>query len=598
VFAVLYFARTVFIPLALSLLVSFLLAPLVVRLRHLGFGRIPAVVSVVSFAFLAVALVSGFMVLQLTDLARQLPGYQQNVERKLESIRNSGGSVVARVTSTVHNLAEKLTPPAAATPGEGPPGEKPVPVEVRRAPFSPMEVVQTFLESTVHSVLIGSMVVVFVIFMLIEREELRNRLIRLAGAGRVSQTTTLLDDAAHRVSRYLLAQLVLNVSFGLLAGIGLYFLKVPNPVLWGLAAALLRYIPYLGIWVAALMPAALAFAVEPGWIKVPLVFAVYLGIDLLMYNFAEPLLYGTSTGISPLAILVAAVFWTWLWGPVGLLLATPLTVCVVVVGRHVPSLAFLNVLLSDEPTLPVKTRFYQRMLAMDLEEATDIATDFLKGRTLEELYDEVVIPALSLAEEDRHRGRLDQSRYSYLIQNTRMLLDDLGDHADELISGNHPGRLRNSTKENERPASASDEAAPAVLCLPARDEADEIAGLMLVQLLARRGIPAQTLPAGTLVGEILDKVCQAAPKVACIVAVPPFGYLHARYLSRRLQAQCATVKAVGAILTGQDVEEIRRRQPPMSVDELASSITQAQTHVLALLTVQTAHHPQPVLRAA
>src|SRR5262249_43403188 len=281
--------------------------------------------------------------------------------------------------------------------------EKPVPVEIRRSAFSPFEIIQKMLGSFLNIVVTAGIVLVFVIFMLIERTDLRDRVIRLGGARRVHATTRMLDDASRRVSRYLLNQLVINAAYGASTAVGLYFIGVPNPFLWGLVAALLRYIPYLGIWIAAAMPAALAFAVEPGWVKVPVVFGLYFGIDLIMYNFVEPLLYGNSTGLSPLAILVAAVFWTWLWGPVGLLLSTPLTVCVVVLGRHIPQLWFIRILLSDEPVLSPETRLYQRLLAMDLEEATEIAEEFLKDKPLDEFYDRVIVPTLSLAEEDRHR---------------------------------------------------------------------------------------------------------------------------------------------------------------------------------------------------
>jgi len=591
VVAVIYFARTVFIPLSLALLLAFMLGPLVIRLRHWGWGRAPSALCVVFLFFIILGIIGTVMTSQLTELAHKLPDYEHNTHQKLASIRSSGGGFINRITRVMRNFTDELTPAPPTPTKDQATGERPVPVEIRRSPFSPMEAIQKVLGSVLSIVLTAGIVIVFVVFMLIEREDLRDRLIRLAGAKRVNVTTQLLDDAAHRVSRYLLAQLVVNVSYGILAGTALYFIGVPNPLLWGMVAALFRYVPYLGIWIAAIMPAAVAFAVEPGWMKVPIIFGVYFGIDLLMYNFAEPLLYGSSTGVSPLAILVAAVFWTWLWGPVGLLLATPLTVCVVVIGRHVPNFGFLQVLLSDEPGLAPDTRFYQRMLAMDLEEATEIAEEFIKGKSLEELYDAMIIPALSLAEEDRHRGKLDETRQQFIFQNTRILVEDIAERADDLIVRKGSLKARLSAKSNgtreKRPAPIT---GAQVVCIPARDQADELAAFMLAQLLNKRGIAARALPSGVLAAESLQRVGQEQARIACVSAVPPFGYMHARYLCRRLRAQFQDLKLVGAILTERDPQELTQRQPPIAADQVASSLKQGMNLVLSLLQGPTAQN--------
>ncbi len=592
VVAVLYFARTVLIPLALALLLAFLLAPLVIRLRHWGLGRVPAAILVVLLAFGIIGVIGAVMTTQLSELAHKLPEYQQNVHKKMESVRSSGGGLITRITREIRNVTDALTPPPPP-PAVRSAEEKPVPVEIRRAPFSPLEMVQKVLGSLLSVLVTAGIVIVFVIFMLIEREDLRDRLIRLAGARRVNLTTNLLDDAAHRVSRYLLAQLIINVLFGVLAGTGLYFLRIPNPFLWGMLAAIFRYVPYLGIWIAALMPAAVAFAVEPGWVGVPMVFGLYFGIDLLMYNFAEPVFYGSSTGVSPLAILVAAVFWTWLWGPIGLLLATPLTVCVVVIGRHVPPLRFLQVMLSDEPVLSPPMRLYQRMLAMELEEATEVAEEFLKGSSLERLYDQVLVPALSLAEEDRHQGKLDEQRQQFIFQNTRILIEDLGERAAQLT------RQRRASQRAEPggpPGPAPPHLPGKVVCLPARDEADALASLMLTQLLAQRGIQASALAGGKLIGELLQAVERERPAVTCVSAVPPLGYMHARYLCRRLQSQFSGLRLVAAILSERDVAELKQRQPPLAANEIASSLHEAVDQAVALLSAPT-EETRPALAA-
>jgi hypothetical protein len=482
-----------------------------------------------------------------------------------------------------HNLGQDLQPPAPRqnTPGE----DKPVPVEIRKGPFAPLDMVQSVLGSVLNGVLMALIVIVFVLFMLIQREDLRDRLIRLVGAGQVQVTTQALDEAAQRLSRYLLAQLAVNVSFGTLAGAGLYFIGVPDPLLWGLVAMLLRYIPYLGIWVAAALPALLAFAVDPGWVKVPIIFGLYAGIDLVMYNFVEPYLYGSSTGLSPLAILLTAVFWTWLWGPVGLLLATPLTVCMAVIGRYVPSMEFLRVLLTDEPVLRPHTRFYQRLLAESLEEATELAEEFLKGKSLEELGDTVIIPALSLFEEDRHQGHLDPAKQQSICQNLKMLIEDVAERSEELIADSKEKKHDNEvsgTAEISKPSNGEQQDT-AVVCVPARDEADEIAALLLDQILRKRAVPARVFSCAALAGECIEELKQTHAKIACVAVVPPFGYLNARYMSRRLRAEFPDLKIIAAVLTERPADELKQRRPTIAADELATTLKEAVTAIVSYL---------------
>jgi predicted PurR-regulated permease PerM len=579
VIAAFYFARVVFIPFSLAVLLAFLLAPLAVRLRHWGLGRVWSSVIVVLFSFVLIGIIGGFIASQLAGLAHKMPEYEQNIRQKVQTLKSSGGGMISRMTRIVRNVTDELTPPPPAPTKTQPGEEKPVPVEIRKTTFSPLELVPNVLGSVFNIMMTALIVVVFVIFMLIQREDLRDRFIRLLGAARVNVTTKALDEAASRVSRYLVAQLSLNLVFGALASIGLYFIGVSNPILWGIFAALLRYVPYLGIWIAAIMPAAVEFAVDPGWLKVVLIIALYFGTDVLVINFIEPKLYGTSTGISPLAILLAAVFWTWLWGPMGLLLATPLTVCMVVLGRYVPSLEFLSVLLSDTEVLSPETRFYQRLLAMNVDEATEVAEEFMKGKSLEEVYDSLIIPALSLAEKDRHRGRLDKEREEFISKTTRFLVEDLAERAEELMAGNS----KNPVEEDVRLATNGARTGElAALCIPARDEADEIAGQMLVQLLNKRGFAAKSMDSEALASESLEQVGKDKPLVVCVTAIPPLGYLHTRYLCRRLRTEYPDLRLVGAILTERDVEDIKKRQPPVTADDLASSLKQAVAQIVAL----------------
>jgi hypothetical protein len=431
---------------------------------------------------------------------------------------------------------------------------------------------------------------VFVIFMLLQQEDLRDRVIRLVGWRQLNVTTKALDEAGQRMSRYLLAQLVVNGAYGILATIALYFLGVPNPILWGVLAALLRYIPYLGIWIAALMPAAVVFAIEPGWIKPVAVFGIYVGVDLLMYNFVEPLVYGNTTGLTPLAILVAAVFWAWLWGPVGLLLATPLTVCLAVLGRYVPSLRFLGVLLSDEEVLTPEKRFYQRLLASDVEEAAEVVEEFLKGKSLEELYDAVIVPALGLAEEDCLSGQLDDEQQDFVFHNARLLVEDIAPRAHDIIAGGNGSKHRGDGQAPVRDGAS----APRVLSLPAHGEADEIAALMLGQLLEARGISAKTVSASALASERLEEAAGERIEVVCVSTVAPDGCLHARYLCKRLREQFPDLRIVAAILIRVEARDVRKRELSISANEVAVTLGEAAQQIQSLVSVP----PSPAAQTA
>ncbi len=346
------FARDVFLPIGLAILFSFLLSPLVSLFRRWHLGRIPSVFIAVLIAFAILGSLATFMEGQIGDLAHRLPEYQENFHKKVKSFTEAGGGVFGRLFQYQENLRKELIPATNQTnaPSAGRTKEKPATVEVQNPPFSPLTVVKEVLGSLFSLAVMLFIVVVFVIFMLIERDDLRDRLIRLFRAGKPETSTSeLLDEASDRVSRYLLMQLLVNVCYAIPIGAGLYFIGIPNPLLWGMLSGLLRYIPYIGPWIAMAMPFTLALAVDPDWSKPLMVLGLFGVVELIVANAVEPWLYGSSTGITPLAVLVAAVFWTWLWGPVGLLLSTPLTVCFVSLGRYIPSLKWLDILFGDEP---------------------------------------------------------------------------------------------------------------------------------------------------------------------------------------------------------------------------------------------------------
>jgi AI-2E family transporter len=400
--------------------------------------------------------------------------------------------------------------------------------------------------------------------------------LRLVGASDVARATEAMDDAAKRISRYLLMQLVINVLYGIPVGIGLYFIGVPNPILWGLLATILRFVPYLGPMIAALLPIALSFAVAPGWTLPLLTIALFVALELFSNNVLEPWLYGSSTGLSPVAVLIAAVFWTGLWGPVGLLLSTPLTVCLVVLGRHVPQLGFFDVLLGDEPALAPEVRFYQRLLARDPDEATELAEDYLEEEPLDKFYDAVVMPALGFAEEDRLRGSLDRATVQEIAQDTIGVIEDLDpEHERE------PG-----TAAGDEAATADASAKPvAALCIGARTGVDEAAAAMLAQLLAERGVRAGTVPRTAVAGRHLARLERDGVELICLSYVNAGATQHAHRLVRRLRQHFGgEVRIMVGLWTGNSGSEARDELlEATAADLLATSLRQAVREVVDCL---------------
>src|SRR5687768_335599 len=452
--AVLYLAREVFIPFALALLLSFLLAPLVTRLQRIKVPKIPAVILVVSFAGATIAAIGWLISAQIYDLAGKLPNYQATIEKKLKSIQPRGAGVFGRTSKMIQDTGKELSRAAQedkATLREV--EQKPIPVEVHTPKPSSLEVMQRVLGTVLNPLATAGIVAVFVLFMLIHMEDMRDRFLRLLGMNKLNVTTQALDDAASRVSRYLVMNLIVNVTYGVPVGIGLYFIGVPNAVLWGLLATLLRFIPYVGPWVAA------AF-------------------------------------------------------PVGLFLSTPLTVCLAVLGRHFPQLEFFYILLADEPVLPIETRFYQRLLARDPEDAAMLAEDFLKERPLIALYDEVILPALSLAEQGRQQGSLEEGKQRCLWANARTLVDDWAEHIDA-----QPKREDDASEPAPSLPPKPDHVA--VACLPSRDDSDEIAATIVAQLLERRGVGAKALSCQSLTAECVGRLRELQLNVVCVCTVFP-----------------------------------------------------------------------------
>ena len=410
--AALYFGRDVFVPVALSILLSFVLAPLVRTLQDFRVPRAISVIGVVLLAFSIIFAIGGVIATQMTQLAGELPRYESNMRAKIQSLRGTAAAnnTLERAADVLQDLGKELNKPKErlsapiALPGQD---ARPIPVEVRQPPPTALESIAALISPLLHPLMTSGIVIIFVIFTLLQREDLRNRLIKLAGSHDLQKTTVALNDAAQRLSRLFLSQLALNSAFALVIGTGLWFIGIPSAVLWGILAGILRFVPYIGVFIAAVFPLALAVAVDPGWSLLMWCAALFLIVEPLVSQVIEPLLYGRSTGLSPVAVVVSATFWTALWGPIGLVLATPLTICLVVLGRHVENLKFLEVMFGDRPPLSPPQLFYQRMLAEDPAEALDNAEQFLKERPLAAYYDEVVLKGLKLAQADLDRGALD-----------------------------------------------------------------------------------------------------------------------------------------------------------------------------------------------
>jgi predicted PurR-regulated permease PerM/methylmalonyl-CoA mutase cobalamin-binding subunit len=585
VVTILYVGRQLLIPLALAAMLTFLVAPLVGYIER-WIGRIAAVLIVVAMLFSVVGGVGWLLTRQLIDLAAKLPDYQTNIDNRLHAIRLPTGGAFGRFSHSVSELQKQspdsLEQPANATGSvpetkattaarsrNVPAGQQPMPVRIVES--------QSRLPGILHSAATGllgplgtaGLVFVLVIFMLLKREDLRGRIIRLIGQGRISATTRAMDDAGSRVARYLTMQLLVNVGFGSCIAIGLYFIGVPNAALWGTFAAIMRFVPYVGVWIAAAVPVLISFAVSTSWLSPLLTLGLFVVLELINFNALEPWLYGSRTGVSSVALIIAAVFWTWLWGPIGLVLAIPLTVCVAVMGRHVPKLQFLSVLLSEERALAPHEECYHRLLAFGLDEANDLAESYAKSNSLASLYDSVLIPTVTLAEMDAQRDELGPEQRSAIHRHIHDLIEDLGSAAPS------KSQLEADNTAEHTPFPLSSPKC-CVLCVPARAYRDELAGAMLVQLLRQQDFDAENASAALSSSELLEMAAKSDPEAICISVVAPSTLIHARYLSAKLRAQLPHAKIVVGIWGAtENMAGAEERLRSSGADEVVVSLAEA-----------------------
>ncbi|WP_459695666.1 AI-2E family transporter [Acidisoma sp. C75] len=573
VVAALYLAKAVLIPITLAILLSFVLGPVVALLRGLRLPKVLAVLLAVIFALLVILLLGALIGTQIADLAQNFALYQITMMHKFESVRSLVNHEMASLSARFGNF---LTPDHHATtnPGGGVSHATnavapPMPVTVETPEPSAFGLARSLLTPILQPLETVGIVIVFAIFFLLQKEDLRDRLIRLFGSSDLHRTTLAIDDAGSRLSLYFLAQTGINAGFGVVICVGLAFIGLPNPILWGVLAMLLRFVPYIGSPISALLPIALAAAVDPHWGLAIATLVLFLVAEGITGQVIEPMTYGSTTGLSPVAVLVVAVFWGWLWGPIGLILSTPITLCLVVVGRHVKQLEFFDVLLGDRPALtPVET-FYQRLLAHDPDEVQEQAEQLLQTRSLSAYYDSVARPGLKLAEGDIARAAMSEVQVRRLRHDIAALIEELDawDDADpphrlrkaevEVAGVERPGRGDSAEPAPEIALAASAEP-PLVLCIAGRGLLDDLPNAMLAQLLRKHGFRTRVVPFDAASRSRLAELDVAGVDLVCVTALEVAGQPpHLRYLVRRLRQRLPDAPILIGLRTAPDAETLR-----------------------------------------
>jgi predicted PurR-regulated permease PerM len=543
VVAALYFGRDVLVPIALAILLSFVLAPLVEGFARLHTGKVAAVFLSVFLAFAVLGGLGAIIGRQVAQLADNLPQYQSVITGKLQTLRSSdlAAGLVGKASEAIHGLSLNLTKPApegSAAPREAPApraDREIVPVEVHEPQPGPIQILQSVLSALLPPLATAAIVVIFVIFILLQRDDLRDRFIGLIGAHDLHRTTKALDDAGTRLSRYFLALTGINAVFGIGIAIGLTVIGVPNPILWGIVGAVLRFVPYIGAIISAAFPLALAAAVDPGWSMAVETAALFVVLETIMGQVVEPQLFGHTTGMSPLAIIVAAAFWTLIWGPPGLLLSTPVTACLVVLGRHVESLNFIELLLGDKPALSPVQSFYQRILASDPDEVAFQAEALLKNISLLDYYEDVALPALAMAQVDVARQVMDLPRQIEVRSAVEHVVADLSDHVDPEPQTVTPIAISPPEPASGGEALALETAPRTVLCIGGRTPLDQAACAILVQLLERRGVAARTATPQVLSNRGVLELRAEGVDAICIFYLDHDSLAAVRYSVRRLR---------------------------------------------------------------
>src|SRR3984885_4078043 len=572
---VLFFARELLIPLAFALTLAFLLAPVVSRLEDRKLPRIVAV-AVTGIVALILACGVGYVVArQLLDVAQNLPNYRENIQQKMAAVHSPTEQSIEKAFKSLADIAGDLAKSlSTAIPAGVPTPAEAQPVRVVDPDRSQIQTTAELLMSFLRPVGTFGVVIVFTIYLLMKREELRHRILLLAGMGRISIMTQAIQEAATRISQYLLFQVAVNAAYGILFGFGLYLIGVPNATLWGVLAGILRIIPYVGTATSLVLPLIVSVATSSDWWPPILIILLFLCLELTSTNFVEPWLFSTRTGISSLALLAMAIFWALLWGWPGLILSSPLTVCIVVMGRYVPQMSFLHTLLGTDAELSPEALFYERLLAMDQGEARAVANRFLDNHPIVELYDSVLIPSLTLVEQDRHQGILDDIRCNFFFLAISELVAELT-HYQPKVPPALPQNAFNGLSLGE-PADF------AIVCISASDQADELTALMLAQLMERANHQTLLLSASFVSNEILENLAKEPTTVVFISALPPFAFSQARTICQKVRSHLPLNRIVIGFWNNNDdpdqtIERFGKGRPNVVVNTLAQALAQV-TH--------------------
>jgi predicted PurR-regulated permease PerM len=554
--AILYLARELLIPLAFAMLLAFLLSPIVKRLEG---WRIPRAASATLVLFVAcafLAVVGWLVTQQMFEIAARLRDDTKNIQHRIESLQGQSRGV-SDIFSTLQDLGNQVNTPKL--PGM----QAPMQVEIVTE-HNMIQAIRDYAGTLLRPLGTTGLILIFTLFMLIDRENLRNRLLRLMGEQKLQATTKAMDDAGQRVSRYVLLQFAVNAGFGAIVALGLYLLGVHSWLLWGALGLFLRFLPYIGPAIACVLPFVVSVAESDGWGTPISVIALFAVTETIVGNIVEPMLYGVHTGLSAVALLVSAVFWTVVWGPVGLVLSTPLTVCLSVLGKHSPQFEFLNVVLGDEQVLTPDVIFYQRLLALDQQDALTVLESLSKDKPLIAVFDQIVIPALAMAERDRHTGQLDAKREDFIVQSINEFVTEL-------------------TEADTTPFGARELRRTRVFCVPAHDAADEIAAAMCAHFLTQQGFPAIAFPLTDSPGELVSSLGCQADDVVCISAVPPFATGNARKVAKSIGGAEDSPTLIAGLWSYEKPSEARMQRLTKSLSAIvATSLAEAVAQVRAV----------------
>jgi predicted PurR-regulated permease PerM len=604
----LYFGREILIPLALASLLSFVLWPIIALMRKAHVGRVTSVLAAFVLTIGGLAALGAVMTFQVSELVSDLPRYESNLREKVKALKGAStpSAAMEKAADAIQGLQDELKKDDRVEPSPGSPSQSqaspttvqppvgnssnPIVVEIHERSSNVLQTYQDLVKPLISPLTTTALVMLFLLFILMQREDLRDRALRLAGGADLQRSTLAMNDAADRLSRFFAIQLALNSAFGIVIGAGLALIGVPSPVLWGMLASLMRFVPYVGSLIAAIFPIALAAAVDPSWSMVIATAALFLVAEPVAGQVLEPMLYGKNTGLSPVAVVVSALFWTLMWGPVGLLLSTPLTVCLVVLGKHIPALSFLNVALGDEPALAPEQRLYQRLLTGDAGEAAAVAEEDCKPLGMTSYYSDVARKTISMAHLDAVRGRLDRDAQHEFLTTIHELIADLSDYD---LNGPVAGakiEIPDSsvqTSNIESSNSVAHNRKLKIVCLPTRSALDEAASELCSQLLLKNGLNSEVLRRSEI--EALAASLLSAPHTfVCLSYFGSSSPLHVRSLVRRLKQIAPQIQILaGFWMLGDDEAKVLTWQKSVGADFAASSLT----HVVEICLAAAARTP-------